>query len=188
MSHPWARMRSKRHLDYQRPQQVLNETSEQTKLVKCHRKRLAPIFDCVAARETVVVVAAAPCIADSTAERRRGTGAIPPAVTRTNARCPVETTARATSSTSGHSAWVRLIARCIAHARPVGEMVGGYPFMISPTLSMLSALPFAPSPNSCVTVKSWRRLVVIVASYARSAAAMVEGCGATHGPRSNATP
>ena len=60
--------------------------------------------------------------------------------------------------------------------------------MISPALSVLSALPFVPSPNSCVTVKFWRRLVVIVASYASSAAAIVEGCGATQGPRSNAAP
>ena len=66
---------------------------------------------CSAALAMFAAFAGLPCSAASTAASRSGTGAMPPAVRRMNWNVPSLITARAQTSTSGHSAWVRLMAR-----------------------------------------------------------------------------
>ena len=69
-------------------------------------------------RQSSAILAGLPCNAASAAASRSGTGAMPPAARRTNWNVPSLITARAQISTSGHSAWVRLIARLYSARSP----------------------------------------------------------------------
>jgi len=119
---------------------------------------------CVAALATVAAFAGFPCSVASTAARRSGTGAMPPAVRRMNWNVPSLTTARAQISTSGHSAWVRLMARLYSARSPFSAAGSSMPLINSPGCNALSAVPSEPSPNNSATVRRPRRSVTTVAS------------------------
>ena len=93
--------------------------SSRSRTRPCRRSSLYPVIGSgfapdvalFAAAAIVAGVAAAPSSAASSPFRRNGTGAMPPAAMRMNVNLPSAMTARTQSSTSGHSACVRLIAR-----------------------------------------------------------------------------
>ena len=86
-------------------QKVMNDTAQQIELVAGHRQRLGSSRRLPARlRRSSPRSPRLPCKAASDAMRRSGTGAMPPAAMRMNWNVPSETTARAQTSTSGHSA------------------------------------------------------------------------------------
>ena len=84
-------------------QQIAHEATEEIELVTRHRQWFGTGGCCLAASAIVAALARWPSSAASDALRRSGTGATPPAPRRTNLKTRSATTARAHSSTSGHS-------------------------------------------------------------------------------------
>ena len=93
-------------------QKIVNDAAQQIELVPRHRQRPRSGGRLPRGiRQCLPNSPARPARQPRTPTRRSGTGAIPPAAMRMNWNAPPETTARAHTSTSGHSAWLRLMAR-----------------------------------------------------------------------------